>query len=235
MARKAKASPDEQPAQAAASVTPEGKGSEPQGAGPFASTETAPKKQRISLGITEEGGFDWGSMRAETQERFKGALRSDLEVTRLMRPEVVGAGIIPGLVQPSHVGELLDLFAFGQRFFLPTIIAKQSEGKVRIEPDIAEKVFSFTEQQKQELGQPGANTLNELLPEVAQRWIVKGSDIGLFLGGLFITVKAQMEQAVLLQVQRDAARPKVSKPNGESKPFDVFAQPVTTEAAGVQG
>lgn len=231
MARKAKDAPDERPAKAAETVTTESKGAVPASPAPFASTEPQPKKQRLSVGITEQGGFDWGSMRAETQERFKGALRADLEVTKLANPDAIAPGFVPGLVQAHHVGELLDLFSFGERFFLPPLIARQSQGKVHIEPDIAEKVFSFTEQQKQELGQPGANTLNELLPEVAQRWIVKGSDIGLFLGGLFITVKAQMEQAILLQVQRDAVKPKATKPNGG---VDVFAQPGSqvSEAAG---
>lgn len=170
------------------------------------------------------------------------ALRSDLKVTEIANPAALAPGAVPGLVQPQHVDDLLDVFGYAEQFVLPGMIVKKSQGRIaRIDPDIAERAFSFTQEQKDKLSRSGADTCNELLPEVVQRYIVKTSNVGAFFGGLMTTVKAQMEMAILLQLQRNANSPQpaapatIEKPNGAARTVDLGSQPATTEAVGVQG
>lgn len=211
-------------------------GTGPTSSSPVAFTRREPsesgpgKTNRVSFKVTEDGTIDWESMQDKPRERLENIFRSDRRVIQISNPQAITS---LGLVTEHHIDGILNILSYAERYVLPPIILKQTG--VQLSPQVKAQAFIFSAQEKSELLAPGAATANELLPLSVQQWIVKGSNCGQFFGGLVMCIMQHASLALSLQAQEDERFPKAPvKPNGAAE-TDVFAQPDTTEKAGVQG
>lgn len=188
---------------------------------PFSLREDAPTpKKRLSLGLVESGGFDWDSMRPTTRALFEASLRSDPNVLRAVSPEVASSG----LIQPEHIHQLLDAFSFAEQWAVPAVLKKQKG--IELHPD-AYAALSFTDQQKEMLGGPGAASANDLLPESFRLYWLKGSNIAAFLGIFALCIQQHIKMALAIHLSKGAMIPQPAtqpqKANGAESPAGVAA------------
>lgn len=176
---------------------------------PFLKLEEPPlRKSRISVALTDDGGFNWDAMKPATRDQFVAALKVDPNVLRAISPDVQQFGMI----QPENVHQLLDMVSMVERWGIPALL-KKSRG-VELHPDALE-AFQFSAQQKEMLGVPGAATANELLPESVRLWWLKGSNIGTFLAVFALCIQQHMQTAWAIHLAKGG---KVASVEGTDKP-----------------
>ena len=180
----------------------------------------AGRPQRLSLRLTDEGTVDWEQVSESQKEKFYNAVLNDPDALERIATAVGGDAIEvedPLAVKPKHIGYFLDGFAWLERQVLPKYIAKKSNNQVIITPEIAHQAFSFTDEQKQEMGPDGAAFANESimphLPEWLREWLLKVGPGTKFFGALIACGLEQTKAAVKLAVQTNPQPVQQQNPN----------------------
>lgn len=151
------------------------------------STEPRAAVERVSIALKSDGTVDWDSMRDGTKAKVKAFLSTDPQA-RMM---ITGAPADVRMVQPKHVEGLLGIVEMLERFAWPKIIEKQTDGKIKITPDIAAQVFKFTDVEKKEIAEPGSLFLDTHLPLNIKQWI---ANAGPGAEALALIIKAEQRK-----------------------------------------
>jgi hypothetical protein len=173
-------------------------------------TETPGKRNgtRISFSLDESGQIDWGSMREKNKVTVEQALRGDARV----RTMIAGVPSDARMIQPKHVGGILSLVEFVERMTLPKMIEAKTEGRCKANPELASKIFKYTDEERKEISEPGAIFLDDHLPLTVKTWIARSGPGAEMLAAL---AKAEQRKLQMYVVMAMSASPAI-KSNGDA-------------------
>lgn len=152
--------------------------------------ETQSKARRISLRVDEDGAIDWSQSTEQQKEAFFAAVASDPETLEKVAASIGDEGEIKaGPVTEDHVKTALTYYAKGEAILIPYIIKRKSKGLIKVDPELANKVFAFAPEEFDTMAPDGAQFANEEiipnLPEWLSKWIFELGPGEKFLGALF--------------------------------------------------
>lgn len=177
---------------------------------------TAKRGKRISLVVGDDGRIDWDRVRPQNKEAFVSAMEGDQHTLDVLGLEPrKQAGPVELQITEEHIKTFIDLYAVGERLIVPRVIKYQTKGKVVIAPELASRVFVFTEQQKDSLAPSGAQWANDALPLWVKEWIAKIGPGAQFFGSLAMITAAQTQ--IVMQEWAKSQQPKQEQPiNGHA-------------------
>ncbi len=111
------------------------------------------KISRISIPVSENGGIAWEGMRLSTKDEFIQILRASLTDKEFVSKLGFGNGEQFEIFDAGWTGSIYDALGAVESY-----IAQRMYG---ISPEIARKVFVFSDAEKEKLAKPTAKLLNK--------------------------------------------------------------------------
>lgn len=153
----------------------------------------AAKPKRIpSLKLNESGGIDWESTRAGSREAFVEVVSRDQATLEMLGMATAKETAKKDALtfKASHIKTFLDGFAMVEAALIPRFIAAKSKNQIQISPRIASAACVFTEEEKENLGETGAEFANTAFPEWFKKFFLEIGPGAQFFGALgFITMR----------------------------------------------
>lgn len=143
------------------------------------------KSERIQLPLNQDGSIDWEHTRQQSKDKLAAALSSNPDSFRnfgVGKLEAAAGSIAQGPITAEHFGALLFIYEMAEQKIVPAYLYRQSQGEVKITPEIAARAFKFTSEQREKICPLGAQVLNEKLPDWLKAWIAKAGPVSELLG-----------------------------------------------------
>ena len=158
-------------------------------------TETTKRTSRITLPLGDDGRIAWDQVSDKKRVAFvEAVVNDDHTLSALSLKKDIPPG--PLTITPEHVAMALDAYAAAERYVIPQLIKRQTKGIVVLGPEITSAAFVFTDEQKRQMGQPGAEYANLIFPEWLKEWLLKIGPGAQFFGLLALNTMAQTKTAV---------------------------------------
>jgi hypothetical protein len=188
-------------------------------------SDPRPTVERVSFKLTPEGMIDFDSMRSATREKFESAIKGDPRARALASGGSLSAGPIR-MIQPKHAKGFLWFDGLLKKWIVPRIVESQTEGKIKANPAVAEKVFVFTDKQSDEMAEPLSQALDEKLPIRVKQWICELGPGAEFFGLYLEASKVQLQTYVMVCMSMiPAGQPEQQgteySPNGSVTPINI--------------
>jgi hypothetical protein len=167
-------------------------------------TKEEPSIDRLTLPLNSDGTINFSSLRERTREKLKKAFTDPAVSDRL--GVASQAAPVPEVINPLMVSGMYDLVG--------TVEAMVFSKTAGIPPEIARKVFIYSEKEKEALAGPTIRVMNKYLGP----WFVKYQDEWMLISMLVaLTIaKATLAQTMMKMQGKVVEMPKQEEPQSGS-------------------